>query len=75
MAADVERVLVALGLVLVLETIAAVVAFVLLLGLVSTVWRVSLTRCLCCATVTSKTYASSSAESNFLGFLGQHSHM
>ena len=74
MASKVERILVALGLVLVLKTVPAIRTLVLLLLLMCTSSHVRI--------YVQKTfieggakYLSSSWESNFLGFLGQHSQM
>lgn len=92
MAPHVERVLVSLGLVLVLEAVATEAALILLFSFVSARWmsqhpptmtkREKLGRFKKRQLLPSSssrmrliTYLSSSAVSNFLGFLGQHSHM
>lgn len=73
MAAKVKRILVALGFVLVLETIPAISTLVLLLLFVCTNYRVRIH--LQGYLGEGRKYLSSSWVSNFLGFLGQHSQM
>jgi hypothetical protein len=77
-APDVQAVLVALCLILVLETIATVGTFVLLFRLMNT----NGIKCQHIALgpkewehMTVRAYLSSAAVSNFFGFFGQHSHM
>jgi hypothetical protein len=71
MAAKVKRILVALGLVLILEAVSTIRTFVLLLLLVRTKYKIRIYT----SFPGGGNYVSSSWVSNFLGFLGQHSQM